>query len=122
MIKREDRNALRIKRHYKIRNKVSGTASRPRLSVFRSLNYIYVQAIDDTVGNTIAAASSADKDLAAAVAEMTKTEAAKAVGEKIAKALIAKGVTAAVYDRGGYIYQGRVAALAEGAREAGLQL
>ena len=120
MINKIDKNAVRQKRHQRIRNKISGTASRPRMAVYRSLSNIYVQIIDDSIGHTLAAASTMDKDLAASLEGKTKTEAAKIVGEKAAK--LAKGIQEAVFDRGGYIYHGRVEALAEGAREAGLKL
>ena len=122
MINKIDKNAVRQKRHQRIRNKISGTASRPRMAVYRSLSNIYVQIIDDSIGHTLAAASTMDKDLAASLEGKTKTEAAKIVGEKAAKLALAKGINEAVFDRGGYIYHGRVEALAEGAREAGLTL
>lgn len=122
MINKIDKNAVRQKRHQRIRNKISGTASRPRMAVYRSLSDIYVQIIDDSIGHTLAAASTMDKDLAASLEGKTKTEAAKIVGEKAAKLALAKGIQEAVFDRGGYIYHGRVEALAEGAREAGLKL
>lgn len=122
MINKIDKNAVRQKRHQRIRNKISGTASRPRMAVYRSLSNIYVQIIDDSIGHTLAAASTMDKDLAASLEGKSKTEAAKIVGEKAAKLALAKGIQEAVFDRGGYIYHGRVEALAEGAREAGLKL
>ena len=122
MINKIDKNAVRQKRHQRIRNKISGTASRPRMAVYRSLSNIYVQIIDDSIGHTLAAASTMDKDLAASLEGKTKTEAAKIVGEKAAKLALEKGIQEAVFDRGGYIYHGRVEALAEGAREAGLKL
>ena len=122
MINKIDKNAVRQKRHQRIRNKISGTASHPRMAVYRSLSNIYVQIIDDSIGHTLAAASTMDKDLAASLEGKTKTEAAKIVGEKAAKLALAKGIQEAVFDRGGYIYHGRVEALAEGAREAGLKL
>jgi large subunit ribosomal protein L18 len=122
MINKIDKNAIRQKRHQRIRNKISGTASRPRMAVYRSLSNIYVQIIDDSIGHTLAAASTMDKDLAASLEGKSKTEAAKIVGEKAAKLALAKGINEAVFDRGGYIYHGRVEALAEGAREAGLKL
>ena len=122
MIKKVNKNEVRQKRHQRIRNKISGTASRPRMAVYRSMNNIYVQLIDDTVGHTLVAASTQDKDLASALESATKTEAAKLVGAKAAKIALEKGITEAVFDRGGYLYHGRVAALAEGAREAGLKL
>ena len=122
MINKIDKNAVRQKRHQRIRNKISGTASRPRMAVYRSLSNIYVQIIDDSIGHTLAAASTMDKDLAASLEGKTKTEAAKIVGEKAAKLALAKGIQEAVFDRGGYIYHGRVKAVAEAAREAGLKL
>ena len=121
MISKIDKNADRKKRHLRVRRKVSGTATAPRLCVYRSLNNIYCQVIDDVKGVTIAAASTKEKEIAAAIADMSKTEAAKAVGAAIAKKALEKGVSAVVFDRGGYIYTGRVQALAEGAREAGLK-
>ena len=121
MINKIDKNAVRQKRHQRIRNKISGTASRPRMAVYRSLSNIYVQIIDDSIGHTLAAASTMDKDLAASLEGKTKTEAAKIVGEKAAKLALAKGIQEAVFDRGGYIYHGRVQELAEGAREGGLK-
>ena len=111
--RKSSRNIARAKRHLRIRRHISGTATCPRLNVFRSLGNIYAQVIDDVAGTTLVAASSLDKDLNVA--------AAKAVGEAVAKKAIAKGIDTVVFDRGGYIYHGRVAALAEGAREAGLK-
>lgn len=122
MIKKVDKNAIRKGRHQRIRNRVSGTAERPRMNVYRSLNNIYVQLIDDVAGNTLVAASSLDKDLAAALEGKTKKEASKLVGEAAAKKAIAKGIQEAVFDRGGYLYTGRVAEVAEGARAAGLKI
>ncbi len=117
MIKRIDSNKQRIKRHRRVRFKVSGTPERPRLSVFRSLSNIYAQVIDDTNGVTIAAASSVEKDFGIYGGNK---EAAKKVGKLVAERAAAKGVSNVVFDRGGYVYEGRVAALAEGAREGGL--
>ena len=111
----------RQKRKARIRKKVFGTADRPRLSVYRSLNHIYVQVVDDASGRTLAAASTASKALKADLAEESKTGAAKKVGAAIAKAVMGKGVTRVVFDRNGFDYHGRVAAVAEAAREAGLQ-
>lgn len=122
MIKTVDKNSIRVARHQRIRNKVTGTAERPRMCVYRSNANIYVQVIDDVAGNTIAAASTLDKDIAAEIAEKSKSEAAKVVGEKAAKKAMDKGVTEVVFDRGGYLYTGRVANVADGAREAGLKL
>ena len=121
MISKIDKNADRLKRHERVRNKVSGTADRPRLSVFRSLNHIYAQIIDDTQGKTLVAASTLDKAVAESVKELTKKEAAKVVGQEVAKRALEKGITEVVFDRGGYIYTGRVANVADGAREAGLK-
>ena len=121
MIKKIDKNSERIKRHKRIRNQISGTPERPRLSVFRSTSHIYDQIIDDVNGVTLVAASTMEKDIAAAVKEMTKSEQAKYVGGEIGRRALEKGLSTVVFDRGGYLYMGRVAALAEGAREAGLQ-
>ena len=121
MIKKVDKNAIRKGRHQRIRNKVSGTAERPRMCVYRSLNNIYVQVIDDVAGNTRVAASTLDKDLAGVIADKTKKEASKIVGETAAKKALEKGIKAVVFDRGGFIYQGKIAALADAAREAGLE-
>ena len=121
MISKKDKNQIRKVRHLRVRKKVSGTAERPRLCVYRSLSGIYAQLIDDTKGVTLAAASTQEKELKAKVAEMTKTEAAKEIGKTIAERAIAKGCKAVIFDRGGFIYTGRVAALAEGAREGGLE-
>ena len=118
MIKRPDTNAQRLRRHKRVRGKVSGTPERPRLNVFRSETNIYAQIIDDSKGVTLVSASSLDKGF---VREGTKTEVAKKVGEALAERAKAKGISAVVFDRGGYLYHGRVKALAEGAREGGLQ-
>ena len=120
MIKKIDKNQERLRRHTRVRKKVSGTAETPRLSVYRSLNHIYVQVIDDTKGVTLCSASTMEKEIKGAVKDMTKTEAAKLVGKKVAERAIKKGVKAVVFDRGGYLYTGRVQAVADGAREAGL--
>ena len=122
MIKKVDKNAIRKGRHQRIRNKVSGTAERPRMCVYRSLNNIYVQVIDDVAGNTLVAASTLDKDLAGVIADKTKKEASKIVGETAATKALEKGIKEVVFDRGGYVYTGRVAQVADGAREAGLKL
>ena len=118
MIKRKDTNAARIKRHKRIRKNISGTAARPRLNVFRSLNNIYAQIIDDEKGTTLVAASSMDKGFDGYGGNI---EAAKAVGKAVAEKALAAGIKEVVFDRGGYVYHGRVAALAEGAREGGLE-
>ncbi|MBP2651543.1 MAG: rplR [Firmicutes bacterium] len=121
MLRKGNKNAARQKRHYRLRNKVAGTTQRPRLNVFRSLTHMYAQIIDDSTGNTIVAASTLDKDVREAVEYGGNIGAAKAVGAAVAKKAIEKGIKQVVFDRGGYIYHGRVAALAEAAREAGLE-
>lgn len=121
MIKKTNRNKNRQKRHYKMRNKIQGTPERPRLNVFRSSSNIFVQVIDDTKGVTIAAASTLDNDIKEKVSGLNKTEAAKIVGQEIAKKSKDKGIEAVVFDRGGYLYHGRVKSLADGARESGLK-
>ncbi|MGN1099151.1 MAG: 50S ribosomal protein L18 [Christensenellales bacterium] len=121
MIGKIDKNSDRLKRHARVRVKISGTAQRPRFNVYRSLSHIYVQIIDDAEGKTLAAASTVEKEIAAMVKDKTKTEAAKIVGEEAAKRAMAKGITEVVFDRGGYIYTGRVEAVASGARDAGLK-
>lgn len=120
MIKKIDKNQERLRRHTRVRKKVSGTAETPRLSVYRSLNHIYVQVIDDVKGVTLCSASTMEKEVKGAVKNLTKTEAAKLVGKKVAERALEKGVKAVVFDRGGYLYTGRVEAVADGAREAGL--
>ncbi|PAB58189.1 50S ribosomal protein L18 [Anaeromicrobium sediminis] len=115
------KNKIRQTRHARVRKKVSGTPERPRLNVFRSLNNVYAQVIDDVAGNTLASASTLDKEIKEKVANTANKEAAKLVGELVAKRAIEKGIKEVVFDRGGYIYHGRVKELAEGAREAGLQ-
>ena len=119
MLKKINRNSSRIKRHYRVRNKISGTTSRPRLNVYRSNTNIYAQIIDYSNGTTIVAASTLDKDLN--LESKGNKEAAKAVGEAVAKKALAAGVEEVVFDRGGYIYHGRVKELADAAREAGLK-
>ncbi|OON94735.1 MAG: 50S ribosomal protein L18 [Candidatus Epulonipiscioides saccharophilum] len=119
MVHKESRTAIREKKHKKVRNKISGTSNRPRLSVFRSEKHIYAQIIDDTKGITIASASSIAKEQK--LENGADIEAAKKVGSLIAKNAISKGVKEVVFDRGGFIYHGRVKALADAAREAGLQ-
>lgn len=119
MFSRKDRNTERVKRHGRVRKNISGTSECPRLCVYRSNASIYAQVIDDTKGFTLAAASSVDKDLD--MAGKNKTEQAKLVGEKLGKLATAKGIKNVVFDRGGYIYTGRVQALADGARSAGLE-
>ncbi len=121
MISKIDKNSERIKRHNRIRNKISGTPERPRLSVFRSSRHIYAQIIDDVNGVTLVSASTMEKAVADAVKEMTKSEQAKYVGGELGRRALEKGVTTVVFDRSGYLYMGRLEALADGAREAGLQ-
>ena len=118
MINRPDTRSQRIKRHKRVRAKISGTPERPRLCVFRSETNIYAQVIDDVSGVTLVSASSLEKDFAC---EGTKSDAAKQVGVNVAERAKAKGIETVVFDRGGYVYHGRVKALAEGAREGGLQ-
>ncbi len=120
MISKIDKNAVRKNRHNNIRRHIIGTPVRPRLNVYRSLNHIYAQIIDDSIGNTIVSASTLDSEVKARIEGKTKKEAAFAVGEVIADRAKAKGVSKIVFDRGGYLYTGRVAELAAGARKAGL--
>ena len=121
MINKKDSNAARIKRHYRVRKNISGTPERPRLNVFRSLSNIYAQVIDDTTGKTLVSASSLDKEIKDKVANGGNIEAAKEVGLLVAKRALDAGIKAVVFDRGGYVYHGRVMELAEGAREGGLE-
>lgn len=121
MISVKDKNEERKVRHARVRKHISGTAARPRLCVYKSLKSIYAQVIDDERGATIVSASSLDKDLASSLEGKTKSEQAKIVGETVAKKAIAAKIEEVVFDRGGYLYTGRIAALAEGARSAGLK-
>ena len=121
MISKLDKNTDRLARHARVRKKIGGTAERPRFDVYRSNMHIYVQVIDDVAGKTLAAASTVEKEIGKMVEGKSKTEAAKNVGAEAAKRAIAAGITEVVFDRGGYIYTGRVAAVADGAREAGLK-
>ena len=121
MVSKKSRTVVRENKHRKLRNRFSGTAERPRLAVFRSNNHMYAQIIDDTVGKTLVSASTLDKDVKAELEKTNNVEAATVVGTVVAKKALEKGITTVVYDRGGFIYQGKVAALAEAAREAGLQ-
>ena len=126
MISKIDKNSVRQRRHVRVRKSITGTAETPRMNVYRSLHHIYVQVIDDRAGNakggvTIAAASTMDKAVKEQIAGLSKTEAAKVVGTVVAQRAMEKGVTAVVFDRGGYLYTGRVKAVADGAREAGLK-
>ena len=121
MIKKQSRSEVRVKKHMKVRNRLSGTAERPRLAVFRSNNHMYAQVIDDTVGKTLVSASTLDKDVKAELEKTNNVEAATVVGTVVAKKALEKGITTVVYDRGGFVYEGKVKALAEAAREAGLE-
>ncbi|WP_300913027.1 MULTISPECIES: 50S ribosomal protein L18 [Bacteria] len=121
MVRKKSRQDVRVKKHKKIRNRFSGTAERPRLAVFRSNNHMYAQIIDDTVGNTLVAASTLEKEVKSELEKTNNVDAAAYLGTVIAKRAVEKGITTVVFDRGGYIYHGKVAALAEAAREAGLE-
>ena len=121
MVSKQSRQEVRVKKHMKIRNRFSGTAERPRLAVFRSNNHMYAQIIDDTVGNTLVAASTLEKDVKAELEKTNNVDAAAYLGTVIAKKAIEKGIKEVVFDRGGFIYQGKIKALAEAAREAGLE-
>ena len=121
MVSKESRSKVRVKKHMKIRNRFSGTAQRPRLAVFRSNNHMYAQIIDDTVGNTLVAASTVEKEVKAELEKTNNVDAAAYLGTVIAKRAIEKGISEVVFDRGGFIYQGKIAALADAAREAGLE-
>ena len=120
MVKKESRSEIRAKKHRRVRNNLAGTAERPRLAVFRSNNHMYAQIIDDTVGNTLVSACTLDKDVKDAVEKTNNVDAAAQVGTVIAKTALDKGITTVVFDRGGFIYQGKIKALADAAREAGL--
>jgi large subunit ribosomal protein L18 len=119
--KRADTELARRKRHKRIRRRVQGTPERPRLNVYRSLQHIYAQLIDDTVGRTLLAVSTLDAQVRQEIAQQSKTEQAESVGKVLARRALEKGVRQVVFDRGGYRYHGRVKALAEGARAEGLQ-
>jgi large subunit ribosomal protein L18 len=121
MIKNRSRSEMRVHRHRRLRKRVQGTHDRPRLCVFRSLRHIYAQVIDDDAGHTLIAASTLEKTLAETLKSGGDQEAAKSVGRLIAERALAKGITSVVFDRGGHIFQGRVKALADAAREAGLK-
>ena len=121
MVSKESRQEIRVKKHMRIRNRFSGTAERPRLAVFRSNNHMYAQIIDDTVGNTLVSASTIEKEIKAELEKTNNVDAAAYLGTVIAKRALEKGISEVVFDRGGFIYQGKIAALAEAAREAGLQ-
>ena len=121
MVSKESRQEIRVKKHMRMRNRFSGTAERPRLAVFRSNNHMYAQIIDDTVGNTLVSASTLEKEIKAELEKTNNVDAAAYLGTVIAKRALEKGISEVVFDRGGFIYQGKIAALAEAAREAGLQ-
>ena len=121
MVSKESRTKVRVNKHRKIRNRFSGTAERPRLAVFRSNNHMYAQIIDDTVGNTLVAASTLQKEVKAELEKTNNVDAAAYLGTVIAKKALEKGITTVVFDRGGFIYQGKIKALADAAREAGLE-
>ena len=120
MFKKIDKNAIRVARHYRQRKDIVGTPERPRLNVYRSTTHIYAQVIDDTTGNTLVAASTLDAEIKGKLEGKSKVEQAALVGELIGSRAKDKGVTKVIFDRGGYLYTGRVAALADGARKAGL--
>ena len=121
MVSKESRAEVRMNKHRKIRNRFSGTAERPRLAIFRSNNHMYAQIIDDTVGKTLVAASTTEKAVKAELEKTNDVAAAAYLGTVIAKRALENGISTVVYDRGGFIYQGKIKALAEAAREAGLE-
>ena len=121
MVSKKSRSEVRVKKHKKLRNRLSGTAECPRLAVFRSNNHMYAQIIDDVAQNTLVSASTLQKDVKANLEKTNNVDAAAYLGKVIAEKAIEKGIKDVVFDRGGFIYQGKVAALAEAAREAGLK-
>ena len=121
MVSKESRQEIRVKKHRRMRNRLSGTAERPRLSVFRSNNHMYAQIIDDVAQRTLVSASTLEKEVNAELEKTNNVDAAAYLGTVIAKRAIEKGINTVVFDRGGFIYQGKIAALAEAAREAGLE-
>ena len=121
MVSKKSREVVRQTKHRRLRNTLSGTADRPRLAVFRSNNHMYAQIIDDTVGNTLVSASTLDKEVKADLEKTNNVEAAAKLGTVIAKKALDKGISTVVFDRGGFIYQGKIQALADAAREAGLK-
>ena len=121
MVSKKSRSEVRVNKHRRLRNRFSGTAERPRLAVFRSNNHMYAQIIDDTVGKTLVSASTNEPEAKKALEKTNNVEAAAYVGKVIAERAIEKGIKEVVYDRGGFIYQGKVQALADAAREAGLE-
>ncbi|MGN1160557.1 MAG: 50S ribosomal protein L18 [Lachnospiraceae bacterium] len=120
MVSKESRQEIRAKKHMRMRNRFSGTAERPRLAVFRSNNHMYAQIIDDTVGNTLVAASTLEKSVKAELEKTNNVDAAAYLGKVIAERALDKGIKTVVFDRGGFLYTGKIAALADAAREAGL--
>ena len=121
MVSKKSKAEMRAKKHMRIRNRVSGTSERPRLAVFRSNNHMYAQIIDDVTGNTLVAASTAEKEVKAELEKTNNVDAAAYVGTVVAKRAIEKGIKEVVFDRGGFLYHGKIEALAEAAREAGLE-
>ena len=121
MVSKKSRSEVRVNKHRKLRNRFSGTAERPRLAVFRSNNHMYAQIIDDTVGTTLVSASTVQKDVKAELEKTNNVDAAAYLGTVIAKKAIEKGINTVVFDRGGFIYQGKIKGLADAAREAGLE-
>ena len=121
MVSKKSREVIRQNKHRRLRNNISGTADRPRLAVFRSNNHMYAQIIDDTVGNTLVSASTLDKDVKSELDKTNNVAPAEKLGEVIAKKALDKGINTVVFDRGGFIYQGKIKALADAAREAGLE-
>lgn len=121
MVSKKSRKEVRVKKHERLRNRFSGTPERPRLAVFRSNNHMYAQIIDDTVGRTLVSASTVEKAVKSELTHTNDTEAAAYIGTLVAKRALEKGIDKVVFDRGGFLYQGKVQALAEAAREAGLQ-
>ena len=121
MVSKKSRSEVRVKKHERMRNRFAGTAERPRLAVFRSNNHMYAQIIDDSVGNTLVAASTVEKAVKAELEHTNDTDAAAYVGTLIAKRALEKGIEEVVFDRGGFFYQGKIQALADAAREAGLK-
>ena len=120
MINKESRSAIRVKKHMRVRNRLAGTTERPRLAVFRSNNHMYAQIIDDTVGNTLVSASTLQKEVKAELEKTNNVDAAAYLGTVLGKKAVEAGITEVVFDRGGFIYQGKIQAFADAAREAGL--
>ena len=121
MIKKVSRNEVRVKKHMRVRNHLAGTSARPRLAVFRSNNHMYAQIIDDSVGNTLVSASTVEKSVKAELEKTNDVDAAAYVGKVIAERALEKGIKSVIFDRGGFVYHGKVQALADAAREAGLE-